>query len=80
MSSIATTTPESPTMKEVLGPGWMPKLAKRLPVKDSGTLSRLVNYEATTSKHWPAVLKLAGELNPAGLAAWEAAHTHAVAA
>ena len=65
---------KAPTMKEVLGDGWMKPLAQRSGVKDSGTLSRLVNYEHTTSKHWPAVVALAKETNPAGFAAWEAAH------
>lgn len=70
-----TDTKNPPTIKEVLGEGWMKPLAQRSGVKDSGTLSRLVNLEYHTSKHWPAVLALAEETNPQGFAAWAAANS-----
>jgi hypothetical protein len=69
-----TTQQKSPTIKEVLGGGWMRPLAQRSGVKDSATLSRLVNLEYATSKHWPAVLALAQETNPEGYAAWATAN------
>lgn len=66
---------ETPTtIKQVLGEGWMTPLAHRSGVKDSSTLSRLVNWEKSTSKHWPAVLDYAKHVNPDGYAAWAAAN------
>lgn len=67
-------TQKPPTIKEVLGEGWMKPLAQRSGVKDSATLSRLVNLEYATSKHWPAVLAYAQEINPKGYAAWATAN------
>ncbi|GAA4501337.1 hypothetical protein GCM10023172_23010 [Hymenobacter ginsengisoli] len=61
-------------MRQVLGDGWFRPLAQRSGVKDSGTLSRLVNLEYSTSKHWLAVLDYARETNPMGFAAWAAAN------
>jgi hypothetical protein len=65
---------KTPTMRQVLGDGWFKPLAQRSGVKDSGTLSRLVNLEYSTSKHWRAVLDYAREMNPGGYAAWAAAN------
>jgi hypothetical protein len=67
-------TQNPPTMLEVLGKGWMKPLALSGGPKDSAALSRLVNYEQTTSKYWPAVEALAKNINPEGFAKWEAAH------
>lgn len=68
-------TPEnSPTMKQVLGRGWFKPLAQLSGQKDSGTLSRLVNLEYSTSKYWPAVLEYAQQVNPEGYALWAAAN------
>jgi hypothetical protein len=69
-----------PTIKEVLGEGWMKPLAQLSGVKDSATLSRLVNLEYHTSKHWPAVLTLAQKTNPTGFATWAAANPDKVPA
>jgi hypothetical protein len=69
-----------PTIKEVLGEGWFKGVALHTGVKDSGTLSRLVNLEYHTSKHWPAVLEYAQKVNPAGFATWAAANPDKVPA
>lgn len=74
------TQEKQPTIKEVLGEGWMKPLAQRSGVKDSATLSRLVNLEYHTSKHWPAVLEYARKVNPLGFASWAAANPDKVPA
>lgn len=67
-------TEKPPTIKQVLGKGWFKAVAERSGVKDSGTLSRLVGMEYSTSKHWPAVLDYARDINPEGYAQWAAAN------
>lgn len=74
------TQEKPPTIKEVLGEGWMKGVALHTGVKDSGTLSRLVNLEYHTSKHWPAVLEYARKVNPQGYATWVAANPDKVPA
>lgn len=64
----------NPKMRELMPDGFLGMLADRTGCKSVPDLSQIVLRERTTSKYWPAVLALALETNPAGYAAWEAAH------
>ena len=62
-----------PTMRELMPKGFLPLLCKRTGSGNLSNMSQVVNLENTNSGFWPAVLALAEETDPAGLAAWKAA-------
>lgn len=64
----------TPTMRELMPDGFLPLLCKRTGTANLSNMSQVVSLENTRSKAWPAVLQLAKETNPAGLAKWESAH------
>ncbi|MDF7810739.1 hypothetical protein [Hymenobacter sp. YC55] len=63
-----------PTMRQLMPEGYIAELAVRTGMSNPSNIVQLVKREQTTSKHWPAVKKLALETNPEGLSQWEAAH------
>lgn len=69
-----------PTMRELMPAGFTRILIQRTGITDTAAISKLVNNEQTTSKHWPAVEQLAQETNPKGFAQWQAAKATPVAA
>jgi hypothetical protein len=65
---------QKPKIRKLMPSGFVAVLAERTGLTDPAAISKLVNLQQHTSKHWPAVLQLAQETDPVGFAAWEAAH------
>jgi hypothetical protein len=68
------TLKKPPTMRGLMPEGFIRTLATKTGMTDPAAISKLVNHEQAGSKHWPIVLTLAEESNPAGFASWAAAN------
>lgn len=73
----ANTQTTAPSIRDLMPNGFLRTLLARTGCKQRATISDVVLVEATTSKYWPAVEKLARETNPEGFAQWEASHAQA---
>ena len=61
-------------IRELMPAGYTRLLVERTDCKQKQTFSDIVLTENPRVKYWPAVLALAEETDPAGFAAWAAAH------
>jgi hypothetical protein len=65
---------DTPTIRELMPPGFLPLLCKRTSSANLSNMSQVVSLENHRSAFWPEVLKLAKETNPTGYATWAAAN------
>lgn len=63
-----------PTIRDLMPEGYLAQLVERTGCKNYSNLAKIVRYEHTTSKFWPAVASLAEDTNPQGFATWTEAN------
>lgn len=68
------TLKKPPTIRDLMPESYLGQLVASTGCKNYSNLAKIVRYEHTTSKFWPAVLALAEAAKPEAYAAWAAAN------
>jgi hypothetical protein len=69
------TTPQAPSIKDLMPPRYIAELKLRTGCKQRQTIWDVVKEQVTGSKYWPAIEQLAKETNPEGFARWQEAQS-----